>query len=129
MTVKIESCFFEENQYSYAVIATISGTATLTSALFRDNGTSRLGSIGATSTSEIQIETSCFIKNTALLYGVVMIDATSKIKLMSRTLPMRMLQFLETVRLFLTMSRAHTLSTAIAKAIVCHSLPTHASLL
>lgn len=79
MTVKFESCFFEENQYSYSAIATISGTATLTSAVFRDNGTSRLGSIGATSTSEIQIETSCFIKNTALLYGVVMIDATSNI--------------------------------------------------
>ena len=79
MTVNFELCYFEENQFSYAAIATIRGRAHVKSALFRDNGTSRLGSIGATTSSDLHIFSSCFIKNEALLQGVVVIDATSSI--------------------------------------------------
>ncbi|KAI2492712.1 hypothetical protein MHU86_21819 [Fragilaria crotonensis] len=79
MSVNIELCYFEENQFSYAAIATIRGRAHVESVLFRDNGTGRLGSIGATISSELYILSSCFIKNEALLHGVVMIDATSSI--------------------------------------------------
>ena len=79
MTVNFEFCSFEENEFSYAAIAAIRGRANVKSSLFRNNGTSRLGSVGATMKSDIHIASSCFVNNDALLDGIVMIDATSNI--------------------------------------------------
>ena len=81
MSVDFDSCFFEENHFSYSALAIVRGRTSVKSTMFQNNGTSRLGAIGATEGSEVELSYSCFIENEALLDGIIMIDATSNITL------------------------------------------------
>lgn len=77
MSVNFNDCFFEENFFSFSAIASIFANVNLQNVIFRDNGRSRMGAIGAMHTSNVTVSSSCFIKNSALLSGIIHLDSTS----------------------------------------------------
>lgn len=79
MSLDFDNCYFEENFFSFAALALVRGHSFLHSTVFRDNKTSRLGTVGVTQGSSLGISASCFIQNQALVDGIIMVDATSNI--------------------------------------------------
>jgi len=79
MSVTINNSFFEENYFSFSSVAIISGNVEIDKVVFRDNGRSRMGVVGAMRESTVSVSSSCFVRNFALLDGIIHLDSTSNI--------------------------------------------------
>jgi hypothetical protein len=79
MSVNFDSCFFEENSFSYAAVANVGGDVYLNRVVFKDNQRSRVGVVGVAHEGSVGISFCCFIDNKSLLDGVILVDKSSNV--------------------------------------------------